>query len=232
MAKTLSSPYRYVQTTAPVPLDTPVHFFQPGDQVYLQTRRDKPLKEKWQGLLPIYNTIQQYTIYCIVGNKYHCQSKRNRFLDSLHSSQNSSGREVHFWRDRATETKYLQSLMNFIWNSIKSYSNSKCIQGYLSLFCVSLIALIPLTWYLLKYVSNSKNHPISILYCRLKSSVEPRKPMETESVLCSHTEDSQDSQQIWSLGLYSFPWAWTYRSFVNQNTYSSKCAMAKFVDWY
>ncbi|KAK4806843.1 hypothetical protein QYF61_012564 [Mycteria americana] len=36
---------RYLHERTPVPLDIPVHTFQPGDQVYVQTWKDEPLKE-------------------------------------------------------------------------------------------------------------------------------------------------------------------------------------------
>ncbi|KAK4811091.1 hypothetical protein QYF61_016377, partial [Mycteria americana] len=49
LGRTLSSLHRYLNERTPVPLDTPVHTFQPGDQVYVRTWKDEPLKECWKG---------------------------------------------------------------------------------------------------------------------------------------------------------------------------------------
>ncbi|KAK4805538.1 hypothetical protein QYF61_004477 [Mycteria americana] len=40
---------RYLNERTPVPLDAPVHSFQQGDQVYVRTWKDEPLKERWKG---------------------------------------------------------------------------------------------------------------------------------------------------------------------------------------
>ncbi|XP_072737834.1 uncharacterized protein [Ciconia boyciana] len=45
-AANLSSLHRYLNQETPIPLDTPVHPFQPGDTVYVRTGKDEPLKEK------------------------------------------------------------------------------------------------------------------------------------------------------------------------------------------
>ena len=49
MAKVPTSLRRYLQLRSPILLDSPVHSFQPGDQVYLWTWKDEPLTEKWRG---------------------------------------------------------------------------------------------------------------------------------------------------------------------------------------
>ncbi|KAK4805517.1 hypothetical protein QYF61_004456 [Mycteria americana] len=49
LGRTLSSLHRYLNERTPVPLDAPVHSFQQGDQVYVRTWKDEPLKERWKG---------------------------------------------------------------------------------------------------------------------------------------------------------------------------------------
>ncbi|KAK4805326.1 hypothetical protein QYF61_018189 [Mycteria americana] len=49
LSQILSSLHRYLNQRTPLPLDTPVHPFQPGDLVYIRTWKDEPLKEKWNG---------------------------------------------------------------------------------------------------------------------------------------------------------------------------------------
>ena len=49
LSQTLPSLCRYLNLQAPLPLDKPVHEFHPGDEVYLCTWKDEPLKEKWKG---------------------------------------------------------------------------------------------------------------------------------------------------------------------------------------
>lgn len=45
--------HRYVQLRAPVPLDSPVHPFKPGDQVYRWNWKEELLTEKWRGPYPV-----------------------------------------------------------------------------------------------------------------------------------------------------------------------------------
>jgi len=49
MARSFSALYRHLQERFPIPLEIPVHSFQPGDSVYLRTWRDEPLQERWKG---------------------------------------------------------------------------------------------------------------------------------------------------------------------------------------
>ena len=48
LSRILLSLQRYVNQRSTLLLDTPVHEFQPGNEVYIQTSKDEPLNEKWK----------------------------------------------------------------------------------------------------------------------------------------------------------------------------------------
>ncbi|XP_061469564.1 vomeronasal type-2 receptor 26-like [Rhineura floridana] len=58
---------KYVQDRLPLPLEVPVHSFQPGDQVYIRTWKDEPLKPKWRG--PVMVLLATYAPVNVQGVK-------------------------------------------------------------------------------------------------------------------------------------------------------------------
>jgi len=62
LSRMLSSLHKYLNQRALLPLDSPLHTFEPRDRLYIWTREDKPLKERCKGphlvLLSSYTAVK------------------------------------------------------------------------------------------------------------------------------------------------------------------------------
>ncbi|CAM4655866.1 unnamed protein product, partial [Caretta caretta] len=71
----------YTKDSQPLPLDSPIHFLQPGDSVLVRTWKDEPLQEKWKG--PYTVLLVSHTEAKIEGHKNWIHHSRLKWVDPV-----------------------------------------------------------------------------------------------------------------------------------------------------